>query len=61
MRIKTVPSKQWMTGREYRKRLKVAFDKAGVEIPFPHRTIYWGEKNSPFKLEMKEEKVESTD
>ena len=54
-RIKTVPGKQWMVGREYRKRLKAAFDKAGVEIPFPHRTIYWGNKSDPFKLEMEEE------
>ena len=46
-------------GREYRKRLKAAFDNAGVEIPFPHRTIYWGEKSKPFKLEMDEEKVKS--
>ena len=58
-RIKTIPSKQWMTGREYRKRLKVAFDEAGIEIPFPHRTIYWGEKSDPFKLELEGEKVKS--
>jgi len=58
-RIKTVPGKQWMVGREYRKRLKAAFDKAGIEIPFPHRTIYWGNKSDPFKLEMEEEKKKS--
>ena len=58
-RIKTVPGKQWMVGREYRKRLKAAFDKAGVEIPFPHRTIYWGNKSDPFKLEMEEETKKS--
>jgi len=55
-RIKTVPGKQWMVGREYRKRLKAAFDKAGVQIPFPHRTIYWGNKSDPFKLEIEGEK-----
>jgi small conductance mechanosensitive channel len=45
-----------MVGREYRKLLKLAFDKAGVEIPFPHRTIYWGNKSDPFKLEIEGEK-----
>lgn len=58
-RIKTAPGKQFNTGREYRKRLKAAFDKAGIEIPFPHRTIYWGEKSNPFKFEMEDEKVKS--
>ncbi|HPR31992.1 MAG TPA: mechanosensitive ion channel family protein [Prolixibacteraceae bacterium] len=43
-RIKTKPSEQWLVGREYRKRLKKAFDQRGIEIPFPHTTIYWGEK-----------------
>jgi small conductance mechanosensitive channel len=54
-----VPGKQWFVGREYRKRLKAAFDKVGIEIPFPHRTIYWGEKSNPFKFEMEDEKVKS--
>lgn len=56
-RIKAVPGKQWFVGREYRKRLKAAFDKVGIEIPFPHRTIYWGENSNPFKLKMEGEKV----
>ena len=43
-RIKTRPSDQWSVGREYRRRLKYALDKKGIEIPFPHTTIYWGEK-----------------
>jgi small conductance mechanosensitive channel len=58
-RIKAVPGKQWFVGREYRKRLKAAFDKVGIEIPFPHRTIYWGSNSSPFKLEIDGEKVKS--
>ena len=28
--------------REFRKRIKKAFDDEGIEIPFSHRTIYWG-------------------
>lgn len=39
VRIKTLPLKQWDTAREYRRRLKKAFDKAGIEIPFPQRDV----------------------
>jgi len=38
-RLKTKPARQWAVGREYRRRLKYAFDEAGIEIPFPHRTV----------------------
>ncbi|MGQ7868061.1 mechanosensitive ion channel family protein [Sunxiuqinia sp. sy24] len=51
-RIKTKPSQQWIVGRAYRKRLKAAFDEHHIEIPFPHRTIYWGEEIDPLKLAM---------
>ena len=47
-RLKTLPIKQWMVGREYRRRLKKAFDQQGIEIPFPHRTLYMGEASPPF-------------
>jgi small-conductance mechanosensitive channel len=50
-RIKTLPIQQWMVGREYRRRLKKAFDKEGIEIPFPHRTLYMGEASRPFKID----------
>jgi small conductance mechanosensitive channel len=43
-RIKTKPIRQWDVGREYLRRIKLAFDEAGIEIPFPHRTLYLGEK-----------------
>ncbi len=39
----TKPIRQWEVAGEYRKRVKKAFDQEGIEIPFPHRTIYWGE------------------
>ncbi len=47
-RIKTVPIKQWEVGREFQKRVKMAFDAAGIEIPFPHRSLYFGEASKPF-------------
>ena len=47
-RIKTLPIEQWSVGREYRRRLKKAFDQKGIEIPFPHRTLYMGEASRPF-------------
>lgn len=42
-RIETQPREQWNVAREYRRRLKNAFDEKGIEIPFPHVTIYMGE------------------
>lgn len=38
--IKTKPLKQWAVGYEYLRRLKYAFDAEGIEIPYPHRTVY---------------------
>lgn len=45
-RLRTKPGTQWAIGREYRKRLKSAFDDKGIEIPYPHRTIYYKEETS---------------
>lgn len=42
-RIKTQPIKQWRVGREMNRRIKKTFDARGIEIPFPHQTIYWGD------------------
>ncbi|WP_051151152.1 mechanosensitive ion channel family protein [Mastigocladopsis repens] len=38
--IKTQPLKQWEVAREYRRRLKIAFDKAGISIPLPQQSIW---------------------
>jgi len=45
-RITTVPIKQWAVGREFNRRMKKRFDELGIEIPFPHRTIYFGEDSA---------------
>jgi len=42
-RITTKPIRQWAVGREFNRRMKKVFDQRGIEIPFPHRTIYMGE------------------
>jgi small conductance mechanosensitive channel len=42
VRTKTRPMRQWAIGREFNRRMKKAFDARGIEIPFPHRTIYFG-------------------
>ncbi|MBD3161266.1 MAG: mechanosensitive ion channel [Candidatus Eisenbacteria bacterium] len=42
-RIKTKPIKQWAIGREFNRRMKKTFDRKGIEIPFPHVTVYAGE------------------
>ncbi len=41
-RFKTKPIRQWVIGREMNRRIKKTFDERGIEIPFPHRTMYWG-------------------
>lgn len=48
-RFKTTAGDQWGIRREYHRRIKMAFDKVGIEIPFPHMTIYRGDAE-PAKL-----------
>lgn len=38
--VKTKPREQFKIERELRKRMKAAFDDAGIEIPFPQRTVW---------------------
>ena len=61
IRIKTRPLKQWMIGRELRRRIKKAFDAQGIEIPFPHMSLYYGEGSRLFLTHQAEfEELESS-
>jgi small conductance mechanosensitive channel len=41
-RFRVAPLEQWNVRREFLRRLKRAFDERGIEIPFPHVTVYAG-------------------
>jgi len=53
-RIKTIPLKQWMTGREFLRRIKLEFDARDIEIPFPHQTLYFGDASKPIDIQIME-------
>jgi len=36
---KTLPLKQWEVAREFRRRIKVRFDREGIQVPYPHRVV----------------------
>ena len=48
----TKPLQQWPVMGELRLRLKKTFDEQGIEIPWPHTKVYFG--NSPFPMDSKE-------
>lgn len=43
MMVKTAPLRQWEVGRELRRRIKIRFDERGIQLPYPHRVLLWGE------------------
>ena len=45
-RFRVKPLEQWGVRRAYLYRLKKAFDAAGIEIPYPHLTLYAGQPKS---------------
>lgn len=57
-RIKCVPGKQWGVGRAYNELCKRVLDARGIEIPYPHQTIYFGENKdgSAPALHLKDER-----
>ena len=49
------PMKQWNLRSELIRRIKARFDIEGIEIPFPHQTIYWGEDQPTLTIQEKSE------
>lgn len=64
-RTKTKPVQQWSVGREFNRRLKKRFDEQGIEIPFPHRTLFIGEdkqgESAPLRVLRQREAQPGTD
>ncbi len=54
-RIKTLPRQQRPVGREFNRRIKIAFDEKGITIPFPHLRIYTGPPSDPLEVLLKDE------
>jgi small conductance mechanosensitive channel len=53
--IKTQPLKQWDVAREFRRRLKIAFDRAGIAIPVSQQAIWLKNPQSlPFSSDGKD-------
>lgn len=48
-RVTTTPKDQWKVGREYNRRIKLAFDREGIEIPFP--TVQLVAPKDPVRLQ----------
>ncbi len=44
-RIKTAPGMQWAVRRAFNRLLKQRFDAAGIEIPFPQRTVWFAQQD----------------
>jgi len=49
---RTVPLKQWDVANELRRRIKHRFDEAGIETPFPYRTLTWSDQSMPLAVRL---------
>jgi small conductance mechanosensitive channel len=48
---KVEPAEQWMAARQLRARIKEAFDREGIVIPFPQRTVWMHEAPAPSRYQ----------
>ncbi|GAB6060205.1 mechanosensitive ion channel family protein [Desulfonatronum parangueonense] len=53
VRLKTLPSRQFSIRRAFLEKMKRIFDERGIEIPFPHQTIWFGEDKKGFAPPMR--------
>ena len=51
LRIKTAPGQQWVVGREYRRRLKAAFDARGIAFPYRQVSLDMGAEPLRVRIE----------
>ena len=62
VRVRTTAGMQWAVGRAMNRTVKEVFDEAGIEIPFPHTTLYFGEDKKgsapPARLAIRNESSE---
>lgn len=54
VKLTTKPGQQWALGREFRRRVKKAFDARNIEIPFPHISLYAGSVTKPMPIALQE-------
>ncbi|WP_221089100.1 mechanosensitive ion channel family protein [Deinococcus aquaedulcis] len=51
--FKVQPKSQYAIGREFNRRIKIAMDEAGIEIPFPQRSLNFG--GAPIEIKLTRE------
>src|SRR5690625_904763 len=44
--IKTIAGMQWAVQRSYNRHVKMRFDEAGIEMPYPHTVLHFGRDKS---------------
>ncbi|MVN87858.1 mechanosensitive ion channel [Deinococcus sp. HMF7620] len=55
--FKVQPKSQYAIGREFNRRIKIAMDEAGIEIPFPQRSLNFG--GGPIEIKLTREDLKS--
>jgi small-conductance mechanosensitive channel len=57
--FKVQPKSQYAIGREFNRRIKIAMDQAGIEIPFPQRALNFG--STPIEIRLTREDLRERD